>query len=1284
MRPEEFLPPERAQLWPPLYQRVLSHGPYRTDYSLLDGRTIALSFNPIVSDGKITGISVFGKDITERKTAERALLAAEEKYKDIFDGAIEGMYQTSAEGKILTANRALARMLGYDSPEELVQAVGDTARQVWADADERARAVKLFEAGSQIRGYECQFRRRDGSLLWVSLNIRRVLGADGQLLYFEGFMEDITQRKLAEDQLREAEQKHRGIFNGALEGMFQTALSGRPLNANPALAKMLGYHTVEDYLAAVTDSARDVWFDPADRARYVQLIEGKGSLWGFECRLKRKDGTPIWVALNTRKTEAADGTPVNEGFIEDITERKQAEAVLQSTLQRFYSILSSMYSGILVVSEAGQVEFANPAFCTLFGLEDSPESLMELSQSGLLNKIKALFPQPDETIARIKEMVKADKLVLGEEILLLSGRVFQRDFVPLKVGGNSFGRLWIHTDITERKQAEETLRERERMLNETGKMAKVGGWELEPETSRLTWTREVYRIHEVEDDFTPTLERAIGFYRPESRPVIAEAVRRAMEEGEPFDVELEIVTAKNKRVRVQALGRIRTRDDGTRILSGMFQDITERKLAETKLRDSEERFRATFEQAAVGMVHTSLEGRMLRCNARFAEILGYAQDEIPGMTFQQITAPEDLSPSVNVLEHILGGDTSPAQWEKRYVRKDGSLTWAKITLSVQRDADGQMLHCIGVVEDINDRKATEARLAAAQETLKTSEARYRTVFHTSLDGISITRLSDGAYIDANQAYLNMMGYEYEDLIGRSTTELSVWTEAVSRQEVLDLLQRDKSFKNLSIPIRRKSGEIFWIQVSASVVEVDGVPCMVSVLRDTTETRAAEEKIKDLAFYDPLTHLPNRRQLTDMIHQAQAGASRGEGKSALLFVDLDNFKILNDALGHHAGDLLLKEVGLRLSSCVRQADTVARLGGDEFAVMLKHLSESADDAAAQAAQVGEKILAAIGLPYTLDGHDCHCASSIGIAIFGDEVEIANDVLKRAEIAMFEAKEVGRNTLRFFAPDRQAAVNARATMEEDLRQAVKANQFVLYYQPQVERGRLTGVEALIRWNHPGRGILAPDEFIHLAEQTGLILPIGKWVLETACAQIVAWSARPETAALSIAVNISARQMHQLDFVEQVRATLVSTGANPQNLRLELTESMLLDRTEEIIAKMTALRSDGLRFSLDDFGTGYSSLSYLKRLPLDRMKIDRSFVQDILEDATSGAIAQTIIALSRALGLSVIAEGVETEEQRGFLIGLGCHAFQGYLFSRPLPLDQFEQIMPKFAGPGPAATK
>ena len=488
---------------------------------------------------------------------------------------------------------------------------------------------------------------------------------------------------------------------------------------------------------------------------------------------------------------------------------------------------------------------------------------------------------------------------------------------------------------------------------------------------------------------------------------------------------------------------------------------------------------------------------------------------------------------------------------------------------------------------------------------------------------------------------------------------------------MEMLRNNSECGDLEFKFRKKNGQVIWARLSVGTIEVDGASCILSFARDISEAKAAEEKIVGLAFYDPLTGVANRRLIMERLMRSISGTTRSHRKRALLFIDLDDFKTLNDTLGHHIGDLMLQEVSRRLADCVRETDTMGRLGGDEFVVLLEDLSENSENAAAQAKAVAEKILAAIAVPYLLAGHDCRSASSIGITVFGDHDKGVNELLQQADIAMYQAKEAGRNTVRFFAPQLQAAVNARASAEDDMRRAIHAKQFVLHFQAQVDCGRLIGAEALLRWNHPTRGQVPPSEFIPLAEKTGLIMFLGNWVLETACTQLAAWATREETSHLTLAVNISVRQMRHHSFVEDVLTTLRRSGANPQKLRLELTESIFVESFDEIVAKMTALKAHGVRFSIDDFGIGFSSLSYLKRLPIDELKIDRSFVHDIVGDVNSGAIAESIVLLSRALGLTVIAEGVETEAQRDYLARLGCSTYQGWLFSRPLPIRDFQAL-------------
>jgi len=547
------------------------------------------------------------------------------------------------------------------------------------------------------------------------------------------------------------------------------------------------------------------------------------------------------------------------------------------------------------------------------------------------------------------------------------------------------------------------------------------------------------------------------------------------------------------------------------------------------------------------------------------------------------------------------------------------------------------------------------------------------------EGMIVTDRNE-VIIRVNRVFTKLTGYSAEEAIGKT---LSIFKfdsqDAEFYQHMRESLHRDNYWQG-EIWNRRKNDEIYpeWLTITA-VVGTDGeITNYVCAFSDITERKEAEEKICALVFYDPLTQLPNRRFLLDRLQQALALSTRNDRQGALLFIDLDNFKSINDTQGHAVGDLLLIEVANRLQGCIRKGDTTARLGGDEFVVLLEDLDEDEQVAAAQAETVGEKIREIIGQSYLINGHEHHSAASIGITLFCGPVRTMEEMLKQADVALYQAKADGRNAVRFFDPAMQTAVSARVALESDLRRAVsEQEQFLLYYQPQVDStGRMIGAEALVRWRHPERGMVSPAEFIPLAEESGLILPLGHWVLTTACQQLAAWAAQPETAHLTVAVNVSAKQFHLPTFVEEVLALVDYFGVNPAKLKLEITESLLLDNVDDIIAKMTALKACGINFSMDDFGTGYSSLSYLKRLPLYQLKIDQSFVRDVLTDPNDAAIAKIIVSLAQSMNLAVIAEGVETEAQREFLELNGCHAFQGYLFSKPVPAKEFEQLIAKYA--------
>ncbi len=596
-----------------------------------------------------------------------------------------------------------------------------------------------------------------------------------------------------------------------------------------------------------------------------------------------------------------------------------------------------------------------------------------------------------------------------------------------------------------------------------------------------------------------------------------------------------------------------------------------------------------------------------------------------------------------------------ASQEINLIRSD-SIGWAELR-SAQITWHNQAAYVIAV-RDITARKLADEELRIAAIAFETQE------------GMIVTD-ARAVILRVNRAFTRLTGYSAEEAVGRTPHLLSSGRHDKAFYQNMWATVTREGYWQGEIWNRRKSGKIFaeWLTISSVTEPNGGVTQYVGCFSDITQNQEAAAEIHRLAYYDALTNLPNRRLLQDRLGQALIAATRNGRYGAILFIDLDNFKMINDTRGHFAGDQLLVEVARRLRTSVREGDTLGRLGGDEFVVLLENLDEAAEESATQAKHVAEKMLEVIGQPYVVNNIECHSSASIGIGLFRQH-EVIDELLGQADLAMYQAKKAGRNAMRFFDPTMQAAVTARAAIENDLRHALEHDQFKLYYQLQVLNGeQIVGAEVLIRWHHPERGLVAPDEFIPLAEETGLILPIGQWVLESACARLKLWESNPATRNLQLAVNVSARQFQQADFVEKVRQTIGRHGINPALLKLEVTESMLFNNIGDIIVKMQALMALGVFFSMDDFGTGFSSLSYLTQLPLNQLKIDRSFVRNIGVKPADAAIVQTIIGMARNLGIGVIAEGVETEDQRTFLEHNGCTTCQGYLFSKPVQVEEFE---------------
>jgi len=1028
-------------------------------------------------------------------------------------------------------------------------------------------------------------------------------------------------------QLRDSEARFTAAFEQAAVGIAHIGMDGSWLRVNRKVANIIGYcqDEIEGLSSHNITFSEDVtpW-----QALNVELLEGTRLSYSLEVRYFHKAGHAVWVNLSVMLFRKTDATPdYFVTVIEDIQEKKRAQIALQC-------------------------------------LNENLELRVEQRTAELRQK--------------------------NEELQGLLRRV----------------------QISEAS------------LAQAQSIAGLGSWSFDPLQRYATWSLETYRLFGVDSShLAPTGSAFLQLVHPQDQQHYLDLIRRAVFEGCAFDATFRIVLPDGQIRWIHALSQPVIGAEGqTILLSGTVMDVSlhhAQQAALTLARDEASATRATLVDAIECLNEAfclfDADDRLVLCNRKYAQYFTDFErvEDIAGMRFEDLVR-SSLAKG-EMVESTFHGDVEG--WIKqrvqrhrhpdaeRWVLKMDNGRWLEV--SEQHTRSGGI---VGVRRDVTAQKQIEQRQATEYAvTLLLGESAT----------IAIAAPNIMQTIGATLGWDCAAFWEWDKHTRRLTCVASWSTGSTG---ITQFLAASSEVTDSAGLIRRVSmtGEPVWIAdvcvepgfLRAGIAAQAGLHAafafpvkvgseLYSVMeffaRDirqpdpallTTASaigsqmgqfiarKAAEDEIRQLGFYDPLTGLPNRRLLSDRLQHALAAGRRNKRHGSLLFIDLDNFKAINDTLGHAKGDLLLQQVAARLSDSVRAGDTVARQGGDEFVVMLMDLSEVAQQAAMQTEAIGEKILEALTRPYQLGAHVYHNSASIGATLFDGQLESTDEHLKRADLAMYDAKAAGRNTLRFFEADMQAVVVLRAELETDLRHGLQKDQFLLYYQAQIDAvGNLTGAEVLLRWQHPVRGFTSPAEFIPAAEQSGLILPLGYWVLETACHQLAAWSGCAATAHLTLAVNVSARQFRQSDFTSKVVELLNRTGADPRRLKLELTESMLLDNVEQIIDKMSALKALGVGFALDDFGTGYSSLSYLKRLPLDQLKIDQSFVRDVLSDPNDTAIVRTIVALAQSLGLEVIAEGVETAPQRDFLAKHGCHAYQGYLFSKPVPLEQFESLNLKF---------
>jgi diguanylate cyclase (GGDEF)-like protein/PAS domain S-box-containing protein len=885
---------------------------------------------------------------------------------------------------------------------------------------------------------------------------------------------------------------------------------------------------------------------------------------------------------------------------------------------------------------------------------------------------------------------------------------------------------------------------RARLSEIASRITRSGGWIYDVVGDTVIWSDAMCALHEVPVGSAPAPSEVFDFNPPEFHDVIRKRIGECIRHGVSFDEELQIITASGKRVWVRCLGdAVRDARGRTLMIEGALQDISEKKAYEQTIRDNEERFINVAHATTDAVWDWDLEGDTIWWNDGAQKVFGFPPEQTARDSDAWLARlhPDDRDRVQQKIVDAIKGESD--NWSDTYQSQcsDGSYKYVSDHALLVRREDGRVKRMVGGVTDLSSRKQLERDLERLNRALRMLTACNELLIRASDEHDLLTAVCElivtiGGYKMAyvafavqderrsilpvahagDPAYLASLALSWSEHLplGRGPAGRTIRSGAATfvNDILIDPLfapWRENAARHgfrayVSLPLLDHSGTFGLLALFSEKVLAVGteeirllqqmandIAFGIGNLRAQTAQRAAAQEIEQLAFYDQLTQLPNRQLLVERLRHSQSRTARTGMIGALLFIDLDNFKTLNDTLGHARGDQLLQVVSARLSGCVREHDTVARFGGDEFVISLVDLDLDTEAAHDKALTVADKILDAMRQPILLDDHEHQGSCSIGITLFDQKEDTIDDLLKRADLAMYRAKAAGRNAARMFTPDMQTAVNARVEAEADLRRAVAQEEFILHYQPQIDlQGRVTGAEALVRWQHPQRGMVSPLEFIFLAEETGLIHALGRLVLESACRQFAKWSTlfsksvgapaadsvgkTDAIAAVSLvlAVNVSVQQFRHPDFVDLVLAVVASSGIDPRCLKLELTESLLVDDVEATIARMSALKARGIAFALDDFGTGYSSLSYLKRLPLDELKIDQSFVRDVLSDPNDAAIARTIVALANSLGLSVIAEGVETAAQRDFLAQNGCTAYQGYFISRPLPAAGFEQFV------------
>lgn len=929
-------------------------------------------------------------------------------------------------------------------------------------------------------------------------------------------------------------------------------------------------------------------------------------------------------------------------------------------LNALQNLVNSLPNAIFIKDATSKFIFMNEACEAQLGMRFSEIAGTDASHIFSPDQMELFF-------AKDREVFEGGCQIYFEEIFwnasLKQNRFGQTFKTPIY---DDFGKplylICTTIDITERKQAEtEEIRVRNQLEATINAIPDL--------LFELGLDGTYYYIHALRPEFLPALpaelsgKKVFDVLPPEAAKVVMSALYEAFEQGHSTGKQFVLSLLQGDLWFELSVSRKPAIDEDQPRFIVLSREITWRKKLEQGLRNNQDRLNEAERLGHLGCWELNLVSDELIWSDEIYRI--FELDPVfftPSYeNFLNLIHPEDRRLVNHAYTQSLK-DRQPYDVRHRLLFADGRIKWVREHCISYFDKSGKPYRSVGAVQDITEQKIIEDRFRVEAVTFETHEA------------IMITN-SNGNIIRVNQAFQLMTGYSAEEVMGKNPRILSSERHNKAFYDGMWRQLKSKGTWSGEIWDKRKGGQIYpkWQTITSVRNDKNEITEYVAIFSDITSRKQAEDEIRNLAFYDSLTGLPNRRLLMDRLHLALTVSARSRSYGGVLFLDMDKFKTLNDTLGHDYGDLMLMEVAERIESCVREVDTVARLGGDEFVVLLEEVDEHVENASQKIAQIAEKIRASLAEPYQLKDQVYHSSPSIGVTLYCGHSETVDALLKHADMAMYQAKDSGRNAVCFFDPVMQLAVETRASLEADLRRAVPEGQLQLHYQIQVDNDhRPIGAEALVRWCHPQRGMVFPAQFITIAEDSSLILDIGYWVLEAACRQLGVWAKSVQTRDLTLAVNVSAKQFRQDNFVEQVAQVLRAHGVAASRLKLELTESVVFSDVTVTVAKMHVLKALGVKLSMDDFGTGYSSLSCLKLFPLDQIKIDQSFVHDVAIDPSDAVMVKTIIDMAKNFGLNVIAEGVETQEQLDFIKQNGCMEYQGYLFSKPVPIEQFEALL------------